>query len=107
MITSASSRRPGGPCRANAPALPRVNPFRPAPRRRANRPAAVYTGLVADFADLRLDRPDAPSGVKERSRFAARTPAAILIVLGLAALGVYLVWPRQPAQRAASTPDNA
>lgn len=57
---------------------------------------------MADFADLRLDRSDPSSEAPEEHRPPSRTPAAILFVLALAALGVYLVWPRQPAKPAAT-----
>jgi hypothetical protein len=65
---------------------------------------------VADFADLRLDKPDAPEHGAPGHRWrAGRIAAAALLVLTLALLGAYVVRWRRPAEAppAASAPSAA
>jgi DUF3014 family protein len=60
---------------------------------------------VADFSDLRLDRPDVPDVVPEARRRGVHVAAAALALLIVAAAG-YLVWLRRPARSPASTAAN-
>ncbi len=60
--------------------------------------AAVYTGPMVDFQDLRLDRPDDPEGAPAPDRRAARLTAAALIVLVLGGAAAYFAWPRRSAE---------
>lgn len=61
---------------------------------------------MADFSDLRLDRPDAPAAGPGGERRGARVAAATLIVLTVAA-AAYLVWLRRPAESPPSVRVNS
>lgn len=62
---------------------------------------------MADIADLQLDRSEAPPGAPEGPRFGARSTAATLIVLTLAASAAYLVWLQRSAESPPSTRGNS
>lgn len=62
---------------------------------------------MADLADLRLDKPSAPTGVPTRGRFDARVFVAALVVLALVASAVYLVWLRRGPAAPANAPVTA
>lgn len=59
---------------------------------------------MADLADLRLDKPDAPGGSPIRSRFDARAIMAALFVLVVVASAAYLVWQRRATARPTTAP---
>jgi hypothetical protein len=58
---------------------------------------------VGDFADLQLEKPDAPDAAPRR-RGGARLTVGALIVLALVTYGGYLAWLRRSADSPASTP---
>ena len=62
---------------------------------------------MADFADIRLDKPDTSDGAPQRNRLGTRLAAATLIVLALAAVSVSLVRLRRSAESPASTRTNS
>jgi len=62
---------------------------------------------MADFADIRLDKPDTSEGAPQRNRLGTRLAAATLIVLALAVVSVSLVRLRRSAESPASARTNS